>query len=74
MTSRRSTLNKPDEEFLAQANTINSQCHLNVQDWNIDSGRLADFDRRMGQPATRTRTVERRNHGNHRMNKRNFFY
>jgi hypothetical protein len=44
MTNSRSTLNKPDAEFLAQANTINGQCHLNEGIWALDGTRLTQFD------------------------------
>ncbi|MDR2066200.1 MAG: hypothetical protein LBP85_10920 [Prevotellaceae bacterium] len=43
-----STLNKPDEQFLAQANTINNQCNHHKTEWKIDSDSLTEFD---GLPA-----------------------
>ncbi|MDR2120012.1 MAG: hypothetical protein LBP64_03960 [Tannerella sp.] len=44
MTRRSGTLEKPDAEFLAQANTINTQCNLNKAGWAIDPDRLTEFD------------------------------
>ena len=44
MSKNQGTLNKPDAEVLAHANTINSQCHQHEPDWNIDANRLATFD------------------------------
>jgi hypothetical protein len=44
MPHQQRTLQKPDAEFLAQANTINGQCHLNEGAWKIDEERLALFD------------------------------
>ena len=43
MSTQQSTLNKPDAQFLAQAKTINEQCHEHFE-WNIDSQRLTTFD------------------------------
>jgi hypothetical protein len=40
---RSSTLQKPDAECLAQANTINEQCHAHLE-WNIDPQRQSAFD------------------------------
>jgi hypothetical protein len=42
--SRKSTLQKPDEEFLAQATTMNTQCNLNASIWNIDHDKLNTFN------------------------------
>jgi hypothetical protein len=39
-----STLNKPDEQFLAQANTINGQCNQHKTEWKIDADSLTEFD------------------------------
>ena len=46
MTHSHGTLQKPDAQFLAHANTINKQCHEHASemDWNIDPNRLANFD------------------------------
>ncbi|MDR0614509.1 MAG: hypothetical protein LBF82_00850 [Lactobacillales bacterium] len=44
MSKNQGTLNKPDAEVLAHANTIDSQCHQHEPDWNIDTNRLATFD------------------------------
>ncbi|MDR2064481.1 MAG: hypothetical protein LBP85_02035 [Prevotellaceae bacterium] len=48
MNRRNSTLEKPDEQFLAQANTINGQCIQHKTEWKIDSDSLTEFD---GLPA-----------------------
>jgi hypothetical protein len=37
---RKSALEKPDNEFLAQANTINDQCTKNATAWGLDARRL----------------------------------
>jgi hypothetical protein len=37
---RNSTLKKPDEQFLAQANTINGQCNQHKTEWKIDADSL----------------------------------
>jgi hypothetical protein len=44
MTHSQSTLQKPDAQFLAQANSINGQCHLHEPDWALDSPRIMQFD------------------------------
>ncbi|MDR0692910.1 MAG: hypothetical protein LBF69_07735 [Prevotellaceae bacterium] len=44
MTHAYSVQQKPDAQFLAQANSINSQCHQHQTDWGIDGNRLADYD------------------------------
>lgn len=48
MSKRKGTLDKPDAEFLAQANTINSQCNQHKTDWKIDDDRLTTFDGLLG--------------------------
>jgi hypothetical protein len=40
MSNNRSTLNKPDAEFLAQVNAIKEQCTENAMAWDIDQTRL----------------------------------
>jgi hypothetical protein len=40
---RAGTLEKPDAEFLAQANTVYSQCTENIPTWNLDSNRVAQL-------------------------------
>ena len=40
---KQTTLQKPDEQFLAQANTINEQCRLHPE-WNTDPARQSTFD------------------------------
>ncbi|MDR0422783.1 MAG: hypothetical protein LBH72_07230 [Proteiniphilum sp.] len=37
----RSTLERPDEDFLSFSNTINKQCTEHATEWNIEAGRLA---------------------------------
>jgi hypothetical protein len=43
MSHRKSTLKKPDAEFLAHATTINMQCTENKDTWNIEANRLTSF-------------------------------
>ncbi|MDR0385767.1 MAG: hypothetical protein LBH60_06795 [Prevotellaceae bacterium] len=40
ITYRRSTLRKPDSEFIAFANTVKEQCTQHSSEWNIDAERL----------------------------------
>ncbi|MDR0619704.1 MAG: hypothetical protein LBG17_07400 [Bacteroidales bacterium] len=42
--SSRSTLQKPDAQFLSHSNTINTECHEHQTEWTIDSGQLQTFD------------------------------
>jgi hypothetical protein len=44
MTHAHGTVKRPDAQFLAQANSINSQCHAHEAGWGIDPARLATFD------------------------------
>ncbi|MDR2449142.1 MAG: hypothetical protein LBD52_04205 [Prevotellaceae bacterium] len=44
MSTSRSTLNRPDAEFLAKANNINEQCHLHGPEWDIEPPRLTQFN------------------------------
>jgi hypothetical protein len=44
MTHSHSTLQKPDAQLLAQANTIHEQCHQHETDWQMDPPRLTQFD------------------------------
>jgi hypothetical protein len=48
MTHSQSTLHKSDAQFLAQANTINEQCHQHEPDWQIDPNRLMTYDMFLG--------------------------
>jgi hypothetical protein len=41
MASRRSTLHRPDEQFIALANTIYTQCLEHAEAWAIDPQQLA---------------------------------
>jgi hypothetical protein len=40
----QATLQKPDAQLLAQANTIHEQCHRHAPDWQIDPSRLMTYD------------------------------
>ena len=40
---KQTTLQKPDAQFLAQANTIDEQCHAHLE-WNIDPQRQSALD------------------------------
>ncbi|MDR2138509.1 MAG: hypothetical protein LBP50_03035 [Tannerella sp.] len=42
--SRENKLKLPDEQFLAYANTINSQCTQHAAEWEIDSARLSNLN------------------------------
>jgi hypothetical protein len=44
MSITQSTLNKPEAQFIAFANTINSQCKEHKTEWNIDNAKLTTFD------------------------------
>jgi hypothetical protein len=52
MPRRKSTLEKPDEQFMADANTINAQCNQNAPEWDIDPDRLKDFNTLLGNVQT----------------------
>jgi hypothetical protein len=41
---RKSTLNQPDEQFLATANTINNECKQHSTEWNLDTSRLTTLN------------------------------
>lgn len=41
---RRSTLNKPDGEFLTLANSILQQCTQHAEDWHIDASRVSELN------------------------------
>jgi hypothetical protein len=44
MSKNQGTLNKPDADVLAHANSINGQCHQHEIDWGIEPNRLSVFD------------------------------
>jgi hypothetical protein len=48
MSRRKSSLEKPDEQFLADATTINALCNQNASEWYIDPDRLKDFNSFLG--------------------------
>lgn len=50
--SGQSTLNKPDAPFIAQAETINAQCHLHANEWALDPSVLATFDIKLSTAKT----------------------
>jgi hypothetical protein len=47
-----STLSKPDAQFLAQSNDINSQCNAHKTEWGIDLDLLTKFDTLLGNANT----------------------
>jgi hypothetical protein len=44
MTHEHGTLKRPDAQFLAQANSINGQCHQHAAEWDIETSRISLFD------------------------------
>jgi hypothetical protein len=44
MSNSKSTLQKPDEQFLAQANTISTECHEHEVEWKVDEEQVQTFD------------------------------
>jgi hypothetical protein len=47
-----STLNKPDADFIAQADSINEQSHLHESDWELSATVLATFDTKLSTAKT----------------------
>jgi hypothetical protein len=41
---RRSTLNKPDADFIALANSILQQCMEHAEEWILDASRLSELN------------------------------